>query len=312
MLKRTFSTVLLLTILFLAVYFGRIYGVIGLATVVTTLALYEFYRLTSKPEFGGNPRKLIGLVAGAAFVPVIYYGASHGEVTPETEIAMLVPAGIVVLFSFYAVIRLQKNPAWRLPTVIAQLSTGLGLLYLPFMIGFFALLIGQFENEMNGVFFCLWILLSTKFTDVGGLLGGKFFGKHKLAPNVSAGKTWEGVAGGVLLSMLVGAGTVWGLNALGVWDGNPHVSGCIELNPETGKILLPGNFVFSPLAGALCAIPFACLSVVSDLIESVIKRQAAEKDSGATIPGMGGALDLLDSLVLVAPAGYCMVKFVIL
>lgn len=303
MLKRTFSTFLLLTILFCTVYFGRIYGVIGLATLVSTLALFEFYRLVAKPEFGGSPRKIVGLVGGALIIPAIYYGASQGEVTSGTETAMLIPAGIVILFSIYSVIRLQRNPAWRLPAAIAQLSTGLGVLYLPFMISFFALLIGQFENEMNGVFFCLWILLSTKFTDVGGLLGGKFFGKHKLAPNVSAGKTWEGVVGGVLLSMLVGAGTVWGLNALGVWELGSLGS---------GKTVLPADFAFSPLTGALCAIPFAAMSVVSDLIESVIKRQAAEKDSGATIPGMGGALDLLDSLVLVAPVGYCMVKFVII
>lgn len=303
MLKRTFSTFLLLTILFCTVYFGRIYGVIGLATLVSTLALFEFYRLVAKPEFGGSPRKIVGLVGGTLIIPAIYYGASQGEVTSGTETAMLIPAGIVILFSIYSVIRLQRNPAWRLPATIAQLSTGLGVLYLPFMISFFALLIGQFENEMNGVFFCLWILLSTKFTDVGGLLGGKFFGKHKLAPNVSAGKTWEGVVGGVLLSMLVGAGTVWGLNALGVWELGSLGS---------GKTVLPADFAFSPLTGALCAIPFAAMSVVSDLIESVIKRQAAEKDSGATIPGMGGALDLLDSLVLVAPVGYCMVKFVII
>lgn len=303
MLKRTFSTFLLLGILFCTVQFGKIYGVVGLATLVSALALFEFYRLVSKPEFGGSPRKLVGLVGGVFLIPAIYYGASRGEVTPGSEAAMLVPASIVILFSIYAVVRLQKNPAWRLPAIIGQLSTGLGVLYLPFMISFFALLIGQFENEMHGVFFCLWILLSTKFTDVGGLLGGKLFGKHKLAPNVSAGKTWEGVAGGVLLSMLVGAGTAWGLNALDVWDGSTL---------GNGKIALPENFTFSPLAGALCAIPFAVMSVISDLIESVIKRQAAEKDSGATIPGMGGALDLLDSLVLVAPVGYCMVKFVIL
>lgn len=311
MLKRTFSTFLLLTILFCTVYFGRIYGVIGLATLVSTLALFEFYRLTAKPEFGGHPRKVIGLVGGACLIPAIYYGASRGEVTSDTEIAMLIPAGIVILFSIYSVVRLQKNAAWRLPAIVGHLSTGLGLLYLPFMIGFFALLIGQFDNEMNGVFFCLWILLATKFTDVGGLLAGKFFGKHKLASNVSAGKTWEGVVGGVLLSMLVGAGTVWALNALGVWDCAVNAAD-VARSFENGKILLPSDFAFSPLTGALCAIPFALTSVVSDLIESVIKRQAAEKDSGATIPGMGGALDLLDSLVLVAPVAYCMVKFVIL
>lgn len=304
MLKRTFSTFLLLSILFCTVYFGGIYGVVGLATLVSTLALFEFYRLVAKPEFGGHPRKAVGLLGGALLIPAIYYGASRGEVTTGTDIAMLIPAGIVILFSVYSVIRLQKNAAWRLPALIGQLSTGLGLLYLPFMVGFFALLIGQFENEMNGVLFCLWILLSTKFTDVGGLLAGKLFGKHKLAPNVSAGKTWEGVVGGVLLSMLVGAGTVWALNALGVWDTTAAT--------DATKTMLPADFAFSPLTGALCAIPFACMSVVSDLIESVIKRQAAEKDSGATIPGMGGALDLVDSLVLVAPIGYCMVKFVIL
>ena len=310
MLKRTFSTILLLSILFCTVYFGGIYGVIGLATLVSTLALFEFYRLVAKPEFGGNPRKFVGLVGGALLIPAIYYGASQGEVTTGTDITMLIPAGVVMLFSIYSVIRLQKNASWRLPAIIGQLSTGLGLLYLPFMVSFFALLIGQFENEMNGVFFCVWILLSTKFTDVGGLLGGKLFGKHKLASNVSAGKTWEGVAGGVLLSMLVGAGTVWALNALGAWE---CASGVTDgIHPETGKIILSDGFAFSPLSGALCAIPFAATSVVSDLIESVIKRQAAEKDSGATIPGMGGALDLLDSLVLVAPVGYCMVKFVIL
>lgn len=307
MLKRTFSTFFLLAVLFCAVYFGRVYGVIGLAALVTTLALHEFYCLAAKPSFGGKPRRLVGLVAGACFVPVVYFGASRGEVTSGTEIAMLVPAAAVLAFSVYAVLRLHRDAAWRLPAFVAPLSTGLGLLYLPFMVGFFALLVGQFADEMNGVLFCLWVLLSTKFTDVGGLLGGKFFGRHKLAPNVSAGKTWEGVAGGVLCSMLVGALTVWALNACGAWN---LASG--DALAPAGKIVLPETFSFSPLAGAFCAVPFALTSVVSDLIESVVKRQAGEKDSGATIPGMGGALDLLDSLVLVAPVGYCMVKFVIL
>lgn len=310
MLRRTLSTITLLAILFCTVFFGGIFGIVGLATVVTVLALFEYYRLAE--HFGAAPRKAIGLLIAVVMIPAMAYGAAQNRVPPTMEIALLAGASGVILFSLY-LLKSQK-----IPELMKQLSTLSGVLYLPFMIGFYALIVGKFG--MNGAFFCVWILLATKFTDVGGLLIGCSLGKHKLAPNISPNKTWEGVAGGLIFSMLIGAGTIFAFNCLGVWElgatNVPATSVPAGLNLpaflNVPAAPLPENFNFPVWLGALGAIPFALTSIVSDLVESVIKRRAGDKDSGNTIPGMGGALDLLDSLVLVAPVGYVVVNFVVL
>ena len=114
------------------------------------------------------------------------------------------------------------------------------------------------------------LLLLTSGADIGAYFAGRAFGRHKLAPEVSPGKTWEGVVGGVLLVTLVAAVADW-------WLPLP---------------LLP--FV-------LLCICVALLSVVGDLSESLFKRQAGLKDSGSLFPGHGGLLDRVDSLTAAAP-----------
>ncbi len=299
MLKRTISAIILLAILFCAVFFGKAYGAVILATVISTLSLFEFYRLME--HSGAKPRKVLGLLLGTLFVPTIFYGADQGNFTSDTEIAMLIPAAIIVLICLF-LLRSRK-----IPEVAKMLSTGVGILYIPFMVSFYAILIGIYG--MNGVWFCVWIVLATKFADVGGLLGGKFFGKRKLAPTISPKKTWEGVVGGLILSMIIGASVIAVLNALNAWD-FVSISSSVTENPIPK--ILPANFSFTPLMGAICAIPLAIVGVISDLVESVVKRNAGDKDSGGVIPGMGGALDLLDSLLLVAPIGFVLVRHVIL
>lgn len=309
MVKRTFSTFLLLALLFAVVYGGNYlgnvnYGVVALATIFSTLALYEFYRLMQ--HMGAKPRMFLGLLVGALFIPTLYFGTSKGEVTTQSEIAMLVPAGVLIAYSLY-LLRSQKIPEW-----LKQLSTGFGILYLPFMISFFVLLVAKYE--LNGALLCVWALLATKFTDVGGLLGGmlacKIKGKentHKLAPNISPNKTWEGVFGGMLCSMIMGASLIAIFNVCGAWQITS--AGTAE---QIASALKLSNGEFTWWMGALCALPMSITSVVSDLLESVIKRNAGDKDSGATIPGMGGALDLLDSLVLAAPVAYLVIRVVVI
>ena len=108
--------------------------------------------------------------------------------------------------------------------------------------------------------------------DIGGYAFGRLFGRHKLAPGISPGKTWEGFAGGVLLVLLAGfLGARW----------------LVESDMIAAWMVL------------LAAI--AVLSVVGDLVESLLKRQAGVKDSGQLLPGHGGMLDRLDSLLAVAP-----------
>jgi phosphatidate cytidylyltransferase len=100
-----------------------------------------------------------------------------------------------------------------------------------------------------------------------------------MSPVISPKKTWEGAVGGVLISM--------GIGAFVAWLARDHFPAYI-----------------TPLYAALIAAPIAIVGVVSDLIESVIKRRAAIKDSGGIIPGIGGVFDVSDSLILTAPLGY--------
>lgn len=114
------------------------------------------------------------------------------------------------------------------------------------------------------------LLLLTSAADIGAYFAGRTFGRHKLAPLVSPGKTWEGVAGGVILVVAVAAiASHW----------------------------LP---VYAPLFILLC-VGVALLSVVGDLSESLFKRQAGVKDSGRFFPGHGGVLDRVDSITAAAP-----------
>jgi phosphatidate cytidylyltransferase len=118
--------------------------------------------------------------------------------------------------------------------------------------------------------FMLFLLLLVVAADVGAYFAGRRFGRHKLAPRVSPGKTWEGVGGGV-----VGATIVAIIGAL--WLHMPFL-----------------------LFIALCVV-VVFASIVGDLTESLFKRHAGLKDSGNLLPGHGGVLDRVDSITAAAP-----------
>ncbi len=120
------------------------------------------------------------------------------------------------------------------------------------------------------------MLLLVWAADVGAYIAGKAFGKHKLAPSISPGKTWEGAIGAWLAITLYAALLM--------------VFAADSINLDS----LPGVMV---LFWALF-----CLSVLGDLFESALKRQAGIKDSGSLLPGHGGILDRIDSLTAVLPA----------
>lgn len=134
----------------------------------------------------------------------------------------------------------------------------------------------------QSAFFLLSILVIVWLADIGAYFAGRAFGKHKLAPAISPGKTWEGVMGGVFAVILVAIAVVW-------------------ISPVQENIVLR-VFERYGWAGMLCSLVLlVAMSIVGDLLESKLKRRRGVKDSSNLLPGHGGVLDRIDSLIPVLP-----------
>jgi phosphatidate cytidylyltransferase len=135
-----------------------------------------------------------------------------------------------------------------------------------------------------GRWLLLYAVFAAKFTDIGAYLVGCSFGRHKLIPRISPAKSWEGVFGGIAVGTAVGALLVWALR----------------------DVLAPLGLTW--VRAIPLGIFLSVCGVVGDLTESLFKRAASVKDSGGVIPGMGGLLAVLDSILFTAPAVYLFLR----
>ncbi|MES2709003.1 MAG: phosphatidate cytidylyltransferase [Verrucomicrobiota bacterium] len=167
-------------------------------------------------------------------------------------------------------------------TLWAIIYTIAGFLYVPWLSSFMTRVLffpGTAENGwLRGLPYLVFLIGATKFTDCGAYVVGSLIGKNKMIPHISPGKTWEGMIGAALGA--VGAG-------LAVYFG--------------WRSEMP---LLTPLSATVMSLVLAAVCVVGDLAESVIKRCLGVKDSGKFLPGIGGALDLIDSLLFTAPVFY--------
>ncbi len=240
---------------------GNLGGVI-LLVVLSGLTQWELYTLLEK--MGRRPMKRYGVALGTLMLLGSYYlSAAHGV---DAFVVAVIALSVMVLYK-------PDFDKVFLPTLF-------GLVYIPFMFQFYGMLL----TDYGTLFLPVWVIAVAKFSDVGGLLIGKQWGRTKLAPLLSPGKTVEGAAGGILTSTLVGI-----LLALAFLQGNPVGFGLVK--------------------AGFAAACIGTIAIISDLIESAIKRQAGVKDSGNVIPGIGGAFDLSDSLILTAPVGYLLISY---
>jgi len=154
-----------------------------------------------------------------------------------------------------------------------------GMVYLGWLAAYFVSL----RNLPEGLWWLMTILPASWFADSGAYLFGSHFGKHKFAPLISPKKTWEGYLGGILISII---GTL--------------------LLSQLWHLRSPA---ITPLSGAVLALCISTLSPMGDLGISLIKRQFGVKDASKLIPGHGGAMDRLDSLLWAVPIGYYVVWF---
>ncbi len=278
MLSRILSTLTLWTVILGSLWLFGAHAAVVLVTVLSGLTLHEFYTMADK--LGGRPFRWMGqffclLITGVPYLLAYFYD--------EPAIISTLPVGCLVLALILCCVRVlgERDVNSRVETITA---TMMGLLYVPFMLHFIVAILMRDGYEGDNLILCLWTVAVSKFCDVGALLTGMAFGKHKMAPSISPKKTWEGAVGGVLISAGIGAAIAW--------FASEHLSPSL-----------------TPLVAALIALPIALVTIVSDLMESALKRRSDIKDTGKLIPGIGGAFDLTDSLILTAPLAYFMFLF---
>ena len=275
MKQRVISFILLWTIVAAALFLFGIQAGVWLFAALAFFTQLELYQLFEKMEL--KPLKLLGSCCS----PVIISGAYYlNGIDAGTNVFILCFILLVLVIIF------KDLQAGRLRSFIATLF---GLVYVPYMLHFFVntakLALFEGYGEATGILLCIWIVVVAKCTDVGGLLIGMKIGKTPLS-SISPKKTVEGAIGGIFFAMLIG------LLLIGIFHS-----------------VFPENFNW--WRSSLMALPIGIVAIASDLVESALKRQANVKDSGFSIPGIGGIFDLTDSLILTAPLGYLMFVYFI-
>jgi phosphatidate cytidylyltransferase len=246
----------------------------------------EFYRMLRN---AGIPAfTVVGTLAGTALLAVgfLQVGPCRGGMDGGWE-------RIVLVVTLLAVFIRQFPQKYNTRPFETMGCTLLGVWYVPFLLGFFADLMYTWESggwgpmPATGRILVLYLVVVVKLSDIGAYTAGSLFGRHKMIPRLSPNKTWEGFAGGILLSV---AASVCFSIALGGW---------------LGKVPLPLGHA------AFLGILLGGTGVVGDLFESLLKRASSTKDSSAAVPGMGGLLDVLDSLLFAAPVLYVYIGLIL-
>ena len=292
-LRRLVSTVVLWTVVLAGLFshYTQIANYIFLAIMIflAVAGLAEFYGIVEQRElicFKGW-----GIFGGALLMVGTFlhetgklgiYGTPARVNDFETSFLILFVLGLC-LRQFFS----RSNTAG----ILAISTTLFGLMYVPWLLNFIQKInFFPFQHSFErfagtGKFYVLYFILVTKFSDTGAYTVGSLIGRHKMIPRISPGKTWEGFAGAVFLSTVASLVFCWLL----------------------GDRMAGMKWQHALILGVILSVG----AVVGDLIESLFKREAGVKDSGRFFPGIGGILDLLDSLLFNAPIMYLYLRHVL-
>jgi len=288
--RRLSSFVVLWTVVIGALFSGHKalsdYVFLLIILVLAVSGLLEFYGMAQRLHYACYTKfGLCGAVLLILFTFVCISGQFEPAVRPVTPSRMN-DRETIFLILFVLGLCVRQFMSRRVATGIIAISTTLfGLMYVPWLLNFIQKINFFGQAGVEGKYYVLYFVLVTKFSDCGAYAVGSLIGRHKMIPRISPGKTWEGFGGAVVVS--------------------------------TGASVLFARLAGSHLAGMTTAhsiilgIILSLAAVVGDLIESLFKREAGLKDSGHFFPGIGGILDLLDSLLFNAPIMYLYLRHVL-
>jgi len=216
-------------------------------------------------QAGRDVPRVASTVVAVAVVPLAFFFHVQG--------LWLATIGAVILVSLYRLVELAVRPSHRTGARAVWLDLGAGALiqvYVTFMAGFYLVLTGS----NGGEWWTLASIITVVATDTGAYAAGLLLGRHKMAPNISPGKTWEGFAGSIVVAIVAG-------------------------------ILLAVLMLHQPWwVGLVMGVLLALVGTAGDLTESLIKRDIGIKDISTWLPGHGGFFDRLDSILPSAAVAY--------
>jgi phosphatidate cytidylyltransferase len=291
LLRRSVSTMILWTVVIAALFSGHPLisnGVFLLLIALLALSgLVEFYGIAEKR--GLACFKITGVVGGMLLMVGTFLNL-NGFLGTSGSPARVNDFETTFLILFVLGLCVRQLFAKDSPAGLTAITTTLfGLMYVPWLlnfiqkISFFPFPVGSPADA--GKYFLLYFILVTKFSDTGAYAVGSLIGKNKLIPRISPGKTWEGFGGAILVSTGASLGFVYFF----------------------GAKMVGMNYLHATILGVVLSMA----AVIGDLIESLFKREAGVKDSGKLFPGIGGILDLLDSLLFNAPLMYLYLRHVL-
>lgn len=288
-LQRLISTVVLWAIIIAAMFSGNKtvsdWVFLGIMLGLTWTGLMEFYDMTEKR--GLRVFRQWGIFGGLLLIGSSFFylamGLGQGVLDAPAKAGDF-ESSIVVIWTL-GLCLLQVKHFKDKDAFTAICTTFFGLIYVAWLLNFIQKINYFPRIDGSGPYYVLYFILVTKFSDVGGYCAGSLFGRHKACPNISPGKTWEGFTGAVVISMAASVVFVHFLK---------HKMHGMEI-------------VHAVVLGAILGLA----AIVGDLIESVFKRGSGVKDSGSYFPGIGGILDLLDSLLFNAPLMYLYLRHIL-
>ena len=270
------STVGLWVLMLATVFSGCDIGFFLVLAMLAMLALWEYYRMLEGDGIGvftltGLICALILLVGGFAIMR-----KEGPESAYDFELVVLV-LFLLVIFARQMFRGAEHDP------LRAMSYTVFGLLYIPWLFSFITKIIYLTPRTDTGMttgqYYVLYLVMVTKFSDMGAYVFGSLFGRHPFAPHISPNKTWEGFFGALATS------------------------------------LIASYWLYALMPDKLSAFRFDDVTVLGvvlgDLAESIVKRGAHRKDSSALLPGIGGTLDLIDSLLFTSPLLFFYMRLVL-
>ena len=263
---RTISGFVFISVIIICIWLSPVLF-FALLSIILIFSLLELYDLQYKLKF--HPYKLYGILAAALSILLIFFYKSNILAIESLWLNVLIFAGLPL----FAVLYSPKNfhQSW--------VSTLLGWFYILLPLELFALMAFSAGSYQPLLIMALFVIIWTY--DSFAYLSGVLLGKHKIYPELSPKKSWEGLAGGLIFSLVAA-------------------------------------FIFSRFSNLLnlyewlgLGITLVIFGTIGDFIESALKRNAGVKDSGTFMPGHGGFLDRFDSLFFAIPFVYLYLKFIL-